>query len=55
MQAADGVHVDRAVAVVCFLVQEGASLHVKDRRMRSPASYLGQDAVALVKNYVKYQ
>lgn len=55
VQTADGVHVDRAVAVVCFLVQEGASLHVKDRRLRSPASHLAQDVVTLIKNYVKYQ
>ena len=55
VQAADGGYIDTTVTLVCFLVQEGASLHTKDREMQSPASCLTADAVTFIKKYVKYQ
>lgn len=54
-RASPGKPLGGYVAVVCFLVREGADWHMKNRKGISPRQSLPPEAAALVSNYLKDQ
>ena len=52
-RASGGRAVEGYVAVACFLVQEGADIHIKDKRGLSPYQMMSPEVASLITAYVK--